>query len=409
MTNQSSPSVLIIDDERTIRLLLRDYLEDSGFRVSEAENGEQGLSIFHENPNSTQAVLLDLRMPGMDGLEVLETLTREASNIPVIVVSGAGAMKDVIEALRLGAWDYIVKPIEDMAMLEHAIATCLERAELLRQNAAYQERLEELVQQRTQELERSEARYRALNEELELRVRQRTAELEMANTALKDFAYVVSHDLKAPLRGIKHIADWLCEDYASVFDDPGQELLDLLAGRVKRMDALIDGVLTYSRIGRIVNETERIEMTSVLRDIVDSLAPPDHIRIEIPSSLPLVQGDKIRVMQVFQNLIDNAIAFMDKPQGIIHIECHAEDDSTGYATFCVADNGPGVDSQHHQRIFQIFQTLTSRDDSERTGIGLTVVKKIVELHGGRVWLTSEPGQGCCFYLTLPKIPPGKER
>jgi signal transduction histidine kinase len=404
MTTQDSPYVLIIDDERTIRFLLRDYLEDSGFRVYEAENGEKGLTVFRESPDPIQVVLLDLRMPGIDGLEVLKTMRHEAPNVPVIVVSGAGAMKDVIEALRLGAWDYIVKPIENMAMLEHAIATCLERADLLRQNIVYQEHLEELVQQRTQELERSEARYRALNEELELRVRQRTTELEMANTALKDFAYVVSHDLKAPLRGIRRIAGWLCEDYADAFDEHGLEMLDLLAKRVKRMDALIDGVLTYSRIGRIENESERIEMTSVLRDTVDSLAPPDHIRVEISPSLPYIQGDKIRVVQVFQNLIDNAIVFMDKLQGIVRIECHDDSDADGYVTFCVSDNGPGIDPKHHQRIFQIFQTLTTHDDSERTGLGLTVVKKIVELHGGRVWLTSQPGQGSRFYVTFPKSP-----
>ena len=397
MSDKNLTHVLVIDDEPIIRLLIRDYLEDSGYRVQEAADGQQGLERFRAD--SPDVVLVDLRMPKIDGLEVLTTIAREAPEIPVIVISGTGLMRDVIEALRLGAWDYITKPIEDMEMLEHAISKALERARLLRENRLYQAHLEEQVQQRTHALQQSEARYRKLNEELEERITQRTADLEFANDELKKFAYVVSHDLKAPLRGIKRLANWLVEDYAEAFDGNGKEMIDLLIGRVKRMDSLIDGILEYSRVGRIVYQDEQIELQTLLKNIIDSLAPPEHISITIDTDLPDIAADRIRIIQLFQNLLDNAITFMDKPEG--HITIRSEEDEHHW-TFSIADNGPGIDPKHHERIFQIFQTLASRDERESTGIGLTLVKKIVELYGGTIWLTSQPGEGSTFFFTFPK-------
>lgn len=389
--------VLIIDDEPIIRLLIRDYLEDSGYLTREAENGKHGLEVFRETP--PDVVLVDLRMPEVDGLDVLQAITREAPEIPVIVVSGTGRMKDVIEALRLGAWDYITKPIEDMEMLEHAIGKSLERARLLRDNRLHQEHLEEQVRQRTHALQQSEARYRQLSEELEERVKQRTAELEFANKELKDFAYVVSHDLKAPLRGISHLAEWLVEDYAHAFDDKGREMIDLLSGRVKRMDSLIDGILEYSRVDRIVHQAEQIDLQALLKAIIDSLAPPEHISITIDTTLPVIVADKSRMIQLFQNLLDNAINFMDKPEGHITIRCEENEHRW---TFGIADNGPGIDPAYHTRIFQIFHTLAPKDECESTGVGLTLVKKIVEFYEGRIWLASQPGKGSTFFFTLLK-------
>lgn len=291
-------------------------------------------------------------------------------------------------------------PRTEVGQLAHAFVlmeTQLRRH--IREIVRYQEHLEELVASRTAALSQSEEKVRALNIDLEDRVRQRTAELEAANRELQSFAYVVSHDLKAPLRSIHQLASWLADDYATVFDAKGQELIALLTGRVKRMDTLINGILEYSRIGRIHGVICPIPLNELLTEIVDSLAPPDHIQIQIPSTLPTITADRTRITQVFQNLISNAIKFLDKPHGMITIDFT---ESGSYWIFKVIDNGPGIAPQHHERIFQIFQTLQSRDQVESTGIGLTLVKKIVEWYGGEIWVESTVGQGSTFCFTLPK-------
>jgi PAS domain S-box-containing protein len=249
------------------------------------------------------------------------------------------------------------------------------------------------------ERKRAEDALQRLNAELDERVKSRTARLEMVNNELKDFAYVVSHDLKAPLRGISHLAKWLVEDYTEAFDEQGRQMVELMIGRVKRMDRLIDSILHYSRVGRIIEFDDAINVTVLVQSVLDLLAPPEHIRITVEGELPSLPGDPVRLGQVFQNLLSNAVKFMDKVEGHISISCRNDE---AYWTFSVADNGPGIEAKYHDKIFQIFQTLRPRDEMESTGIGLTLVKKIVELHGGKVWVKSTPGKGSAFYFTLPK-------
>lgn len=224
-------------------------------------------------------------------------------------------------------------------------------------------------------------------------------ELQSANEELKNFAYVVSHDLKAPLRAIGSLAEWIASDYADKFDDAGREQLRLLVGRARRMDALIDGILQYSRVGLAHEGRTEVDLDALLHEVIDSLAPPAHIRIEIDTPLPAVQVERTRMQQVFQNLLSNAIKYSDKPQGEIHVGCIAEKKTW---KFYVRDNGPGIEQRHFERIFQLFQTLMPRDRVESTGVGLALVKKIIELHGGRVWLESQVGAGSTFFFTLPR-------
>jgi PAS domain S-box-containing protein len=224
-------------------------------------------------------------------------------------------------------------------------------------------------------------------------------EVESANQELKDFAYVVSHDLKAPLRGIRTIVDWIVEDYVAKLDEDGKHQLNLLANRVDRMQGLIEGILEYSRVGRTREEKVEVDLGELVPEIVDTLVPPDHISITIENDLPAIECEETRIIQVFQNLLSNAIKYMDKPEGQISVACVDEDD---FWKFSVADNGPGIEEQDYERVFQIFQTLAPRDEIESTGVGLTVVKKIVEMYEGRVWLESKVGEGSTFFFTLPK-------
>jgi two-component system sensor kinase FixL len=224
-------------------------------------------------------------------------------------------------------------------------------------------------------------------------------EVEGANRELKDFAYVVSHDLKAPLRGIKTLTEWITADYTDKLDEQGKEQMHLLSSRVDRMHSLIDGILQYSRIGRVREEIIPINLNKLVPEIIDTLAPPENIAITVENELPAIKCERTRITQVFQNLISNAIKYMDKPQGQVKVGCVEED---GYWKLYVADNGPGIEEKYFEKIFQLFQTLSPRDEVESTGVGLTVAKKIVEMYGGRIWLQSTVGEGTTFFFTLPK-------
>jgi signal transduction histidine kinase/predicted hydrocarbon binding protein len=228
---------------------------------------------------------------------------------------------------------------------------------------------------------------------------QLVEELEKVNRELKDFAYITSHDLKAPLRGIATLAEWLSTDYADKLDEQGKEQFNLLIGRVTRMQNLIDGILQYSRIERTKEEKIVVNLNELVLEVIDIVAPPKNITITVECRLPTIEGERTRLTQVFQNLISNAIKYMNKPQGWIKIGCTEVD---GFWEFSVADSGQGIDEKYFEKIFQLFQTLSTHDKSESTGIGLTVAKKIVELWGGKIWVRSKVGEGSTFYFSLPK-------
>lgn len=226
--------------------------------------------------------------------------------------------------------------------------------------------------------------------------------LEAANEELKNFAYVVSHDLKAPLRAIGSLADWIAVDQKDRMDAEGQEHLGLLIQRVRRLDALIDGVLSYSRVGRVQEKPVSIDLQALAREVVDSLAPPAHIVLRVSEDLPVIRAEKTGMQQILQNLIANAIRYLDKPQGCIRIDCIEQDEDNWRIS--VSDNGPGIAERHFERIFQLFQTLNPRDRVESTGVGLSIVKKIVDQSGGRIWVESTLGEGSTFHFTVPKWP-----
>lgn len=225
-------------------------------------------------------------------------------------------------------------------------------------------------------------------------------QLESANRELSHFAYVVSHDMKAPLRNIGSLANWISNDYSDKLGKEGKDQLELMSGRVKRMNDLIDGVLHYSRLGRAREEKERVNLNRLLKEVIDLLGPPKNIEITLLPKPPVLFFEKAQIQQVFQNLIGNAIKFLDKPKGTIKIDCA---DTGAYWKFSVQDNGPGIEEKYHQRIFQMFETLGSQGE-ESTGIGLTIAKRIVEMNEGKIWVESKLGQGSTFFFTVPKNP-----
>lgn len=223
--------------------------------------------------------------------------------------------------------------------------------------------------------------------------------LEAANRDLAEFATIVSHDLKSPLRAVSTLAKWMQSDYADKLDDEGRDNLEEIVRRVARMDAMIEEILQYSRAGRTEEQPRCVDLGEMLTMLVRDLAPPPHVHLEIAPDLPVVQGEPVRLMQVFANLITNAIKHGNKPHALIQVECTDRDT---HWLFSVADNGPGIPEQHHQRIFKMFQTLAPKDKADSTGVGLALVKRIIEQAGGQIWVESQVGIGSTFCFTWPK-------
>jgi signal transduction histidine kinase len=215
------------------------------------------------------------------------------------------------------------------------------------------------------------------------------------NQELDQFVYVSSHDLKAPLRAIANLSEWIEEDLDGQLPEEGQRHMQLLRKRVQRMDALINGLLEYSRVGRAKVPVETVNVADLLAEVIDLLAPPSNFIVEV-GLMPTIQTRRLPLSQVFSNLISNAIKHCDRLDARIQITANVQDQ---LCKFTISDNGPGIAPEHQNKIFTIFQTLDARDKTENTGIGLSIVKKLVELEGGKVWVESELGQGAQFIFT----------
>jgi PAS domain S-box-containing protein len=227
-------------------------------------------------------------------------------------------------------------------------------------------------------------------------------ELERSNRDLDQFAYVVSHDLRAPLRAIANLSTWIEEDLGPVLRDGTHQQMDLLRRRVQRMENLINGILEYSRVGRVQTAVAEVDVATMIRDVIDDLAPPPTCSIQVTPDLPTLTTNHVRLAQVFGNLIGNALKHHDREDGQIVVGCR---ELERFYEFSISDDGPGIDPKYHSKIFLMFQTLKPRDIQESTGVGLALVKKIVEDQGGTLRLESEEGQGATFVFTWPKKPP----
>ena len=220
-------------------------------------------------------------------------------------------------------------------------------------------------------------------------------ELALQNQELNDYAHIVSHDLKSPLRSIEALISWLQEDYEEALGDDGKEQIKLIVSHLEKMDALISGILSYSSIDKDLRKEREIDLNVLLDEVVNLQAVPSNVEVII-KKLPTIVADKVKIQQLFQNLVGNAIANMDKPEGKVTISCEIV---ARAPRFKIADNGKGINKAYFEKIFQIFQKLDS--NTSGTGIGLSIVKKIISFYGGKIWLESEEGVGTTFYFTLP--------
>jgi signal transduction histidine kinase len=352
--------IVIVDDEPDFCKLTALGLGKLGYDVLTATDGQKALNLITEN--RPDLVLMDIGLTGeSDGIELSRQINSRWQ-IPVVYLTGHTDDETLNRAKATEPFGFVVKPV-DCRELRITIEIALYKAGM------------------------------------ESKLKQLNQKLEQVNQTQKDFTHVVSHDLKAPLNGIRILAEWISTNCANKMNKDDREQLNLLITRVDRMRNLIDGILQYSSVGHAEEERVHVNLNELVRDVIDMAAPPENITITVENELPVIKCGQTRIMQVFQNLLSNAIKYMDKPAGVINIACVEEND---YWKFSIADNGPGIEEKYFDKIFELFRTLLPRNTNESTGIGLSTVKKIVEMYGGRVWVESKIGEGSIFFFTLPK-------
>ncbi|WP_116790430.1 PAS domain S-box protein [Flavobacterium psychrotrophum] len=221
--------------------------------------------------------------------------------------------------------------------------------------------------------------------------------LEKSNKELEDYAQIVSHDLKSPLRSINSLMAWIREENEGTMTEQTSLYFSMIENKLEKMDSLIQGVLTYSRIDRADVNREKVNLDEIVNNIIHIIDIPSHIKVTVDCTLPVILADRYRMQQLFQNLIGNAVTYIDKPEGTVNI---GHNETKAAHTFYVKDNGPGIAKENHEKIFKIFQSLVKNERS--TGLGLSIVKKIIDNYKGKIWLESEPGHGTTFFIQLPK-------
>jgi light-regulated signal transduction histidine kinase (bacteriophytochrome) len=258
------------------------------------------------------------------------------------------------------------------------------------------------LQSEIRERKRAEEEVRSLNAELERRVSVRTEELGDAIKQLEAFSYSVSHDLKAPLRAINGFSKALLEDYGPQLEQQAQDYLNSIARGSERMGQLINDLLAFSRLGRNKMSTSTIDMNELARSVFDELqcaTPERNIECSLKPLRP-ARGDRTMIRQVLVNLLSNAIKFT-RPANTASIEIGCSSNQTHRNAYYVKDNGAGFDMQYYDKLFGVFQRLHSAKEFEGTGVGLAIVQRIVQRHGGRVWAEGKVNEGATFYFTLP--------
>jgi len=373
----------------------------SVYELDFASQGKEGCDKVKQACSENrpyELAFVDMRMPpGWDGLKTIEHMWQIDPHVQVVICTAYSdySWGEISERLGKSESLLILKKPFDSAEVAQFASALTQKWVLAKQAALKTEQLEEMVKERTDELTQEIAERR----EAEQKQADLIEKVDNINKELKDFASIVSHDLKAPLRGIKSLASWLLDDCSDRLGDQGKEQINLLLGRVERMYNLIDGVLQYSIVGRTEEKVVPVNLNKFVPEIIDMLVPPKTISVTVENDLPVIDCEETQIMQLFQNLLSNAIKYMNKPQGRVKVGCTEED---GDWKFSVADNGPGIEEKNFEKIFRMFQVVAVSDDFQGTGVGLTVAKKIVELHGGRIWVESKVGEGSTFFFTLPK-------
>ncbi|NUY79844.1 response regulator [Flavobacterium sp. MAH-1] len=406
--------ILIVDDKKENILPLKKILEVHGLESDAAESGEEALLKILKREYSL--IIMDVQMPGMDGFEVVETLagSSRTKDLPVIFLSAINKEKKYItKGYESGGVDYITKPVDpDLLILK--VKTFLK---LYQQNKELKD-MRDLLSKEIEIRKETQQELMLANENLEFKVAERTSELtqkneelELRNHELQQFAWVVSHDLKEPLRKIETFVKLLRDRYLT--DDPkGIDYANRTVGSAARMTNLINDLLDYSRLSSTV-VTEDVYLDDTVNEVLSDLEHQISTKKGVVNvgELPKIDGIPGQLRQLFQNLIGNALKFSkDGTAPVINVSCETVADKDfdakphpqgKYCRILIEDNGIGFDEMYLDRIFVIFQSLHDRQSYEGTGIGLAIAKKIVERHNGLITAKSKPGEGAKFLIILP--------
>jgi signal transduction histidine kinase len=401
--------ILYLEDDRNDVEIVRAKLQDERLACGIVPVETEADFITALNDDRFDVILADYKLPSFDGLAALSIAREMAPDVPFIFVSGSMGEELAIDSLKRGATDYVLK--QRLSRLGPAIRRALKEAEehLERRKAEeevkkYQEHLEEMVKERTVQLRMTNERLQqeiADRKEAEEELKKISDELTRSNADLQHFAYAVSHDLQEPLRVIEGFIKLLEKRYQNKLDVKAKEFIGYTIEGVQRMRALIKDLLEYSRVGTSGIDIKPTDFSEAVDRAVFNLkkAVEESGAVITHDPLPTIRADIIQMGRLFQNLIGNAIKFCEKKTPDIRIS--AEKGEHGW-TFFVRDNGIGIDPENVERIFAVFQRLHTREEYPGTGMGLAICKRIVERHGGKIWVKSEKGKGATFCFTIPE-------
>ena len=373
------PNILIVDDKRENLLALDGLLKDEDSNILRATSGNEALAQLLDN--DCAVILLDVQMPDMDGFETASLIrqNRKTRNIPIIFVTAINKEeKYVYRGYELGAVDYLFKPLQPLVVKAKVKAFL------------------ELYKQR-RELENLSVSLYHVNSKLKVSLR----EIRILNEDLEQFASLAAHDLKEPLRTIRSFLQLLQRKNEGKLDNDSNDYIQFAVNGAARMDHLISDLLEYARAGTKSFDLQTVDCNLILESAIQNLALTiSEAQGEmIRESLPTLLGDKTQLLQLFQNLISNAIKFRGGRKPVIRVRvsnCEKEWE------FAIEDNGLGIPMDEQANIFILFHRLHSRSAIDGSGIGLAVCRRIVERHGGRIWVESEPGKGSTFFFSIPK-------
>lgn len=383
--------ILTVDDSLTYLEEVASQLREEGYDVVPARSGEEALELL--SVQSVDCILLDLVMPGLSGQETCRRIKDSPAwrDIPLIMHTALEEQEAMIEGINAGADDYIAKS-NDLEVLRARVRAQLRRKQFEDENRTIRE---ELLEKELQVVAANSAR------ELAEARASFVEELERKNKELEAFSYSVSHDLRAPLRSINGFSRLLLEDYAGNLDEKGQNYLVRVASSAQRMGELIDDILLLSRVSRADLRRGQIDLSRIVREVVENLqrADPDR-RVTISIEENLSADADLGLMRVaIENLLGNAWKYTRKAPEV-RIQFGVEK-IEGSPTFFVRDNGAGFDMAHSGNLFLPFHRLHSESDFPGTGIGLATVRRIIDRHGGRIWADGAVGQGATFHFVIP--------
>jgi hypothetical protein len=373
MSGTESVRILVVDDEPRLLRALCHALEEQGYTTTGFTAGSAALAELRET--RFELLLADLMMPEMDGLSLLRAATALDPDLVCIIMTGQGTVDSAVEAMKAGALDYVLKPFK-LGVVLPVLSRALTVRRLRMENAALVRHLQ-----------------------------QRTDELEAANRELEAFSYSVSHDLRAPLRTIHAFSNNLIEDFSHQMPPEALRQLNRIAAGARQMARMIEDLLRFSRLGRQSLSRRPVSVTDLVHEVLTELTKENGERlVEVRvGDLPDCVGDPALLRHVFVNLLSNAFKFTCKREkSLIEVGCRKEN---GEQIYFVRDNGVGFDMQHTQKLFGVFQRLHGSGEFEGTGIGLSIVQRIVQRHGGRIWAEAAVDQGATFYFILPDSAP----